>query len=354
MHSEPEADRGADDCLGIVLVVYDNADSIGQLLAALSEEKRPGDRIVLVDNHPAHACADLAEGIDAVDLVVRSQNVGFGAGCNKGAAAIEDEVELLLFLNPDSSPEAGAISRLREGGKAEWAAWSGLLLLPDGRINAAGNTLHVSGLSWCTDYGVAPSDYRSAPASAISLSGADMIVRTQAWKRLGGFAPDYFLYYEDTDLSFRLKSMDLVLGIVPDAHIAHDYEFDKSRQKWFFLERNRYVFILRTWPLSLLIVLLPLQVVTELGLWLVSVFQGRLLIRIRAVGSFLRLLPRLLRQRHYISRQRVASGHECLRMLEPRVDTPLLSRLVRGRAISTLFNGYYKAAAFVLRIAART
>lgn len=340
------------DRLGVVLVAYDNADSIGQLLEALSGEKRPGDRIVLVDNHLSHACAALADDVAAVDRVIRSQNVGFGAGCNQGAAAIEDEVELLLFLNPDSAPQEGAINRLREGGKKEWAAWSGLLLLPDGRINSAGNTVHLSGLSWCVGYGEEPSHYHAAPAPVV-LSGANMVVRTQAWKRLGGFAPDYFLYYEDTDLSFRLRLLGLELGIVPDARITHDYEFERSRQKWFFLERNRYVFILRTWPLSVLIVLAPLHLVTELGLWLVSVFQGRLLIRIRALASFLRMLPRLLRQRRAVSRQRVASAQECLRMLEPRIDTPLLSRLVRGRAISAVFSGYYKAAAFVLRIAAR-
>jgi len=351
MQAKPEAVRGGGR-LGIVLVAYDNADSIGRLLEALAGEKRPGDRIVLVDNHPPHACAGLAESIAAVDLVIRSQNVGFGAGCNQGAAAIEDEVELLLFLNPDSAPEQGAITRLREGGREEWAAWSGLLLLPNGRVNSAGNTVHLSGLSWCAGYGEEPDDYRPAPAPVV-LSGADLVVRMQAWKRLGGFAPDYFLYYEDTDLSFRLRLMGLELGIVPGARITHDYEFDKSRQKWFFLERNRYVFILRTWPLSLLIVLAPLHVVTELGLWLVSVFQGRLLIRIRALASFLRMLPRLLRQRRAISRQRVASAQECLCMLEPRIDTPLLSRLVRGRAISALFGGYYKVAGFVLRIAAR-
>jgi GT2 family glycosyltransferase len=351
MQAEPDTAR-AGDRLGIILVTYDNAGSIGRLLEALGGEKRPGDRIVLVDNHPAHACADLAEQSSVVDRVVRSQNVGFGAGCNQGAAAIEDEVELLLFLNPDSAPEEGAITRLREDGKAEWAAWSGLLLLPDGRINAAGNTIHLSGLSWCAGYGAAPTDCR-ATSAPVMLSGADMVVRTPAWKRLGGFAPDYFLYYEDTDFSFRLRSIGLELGIVPGARIKHDYEFDKSRQKWFFLERNRYVFILRTWPLSLLIVLAPLLVVTEPGLWLVSVFQGRLPIRIRAVASFLRMLPRISRQRRAISRQRVASAYECLRLLEPRIDTPLLSRLVRGRAISAVFSGYYRAAAFVLRIAAR-
>jgi hypothetical protein len=349
MRAEPDAAAGAR--LGIVLVAYDNGDSIGRLLEALAGEKRPGDRIVLVDNHPAHACADLAEKSAGVDLVIRSQNVGFGAGCNQGAAAVEDQVELLLFLNPDSEPEPGAITRLREGGREEWAAWSGLLLLPDGRINAAGNTVHVSGLSWCSGYGEEPSGYR--PPARVALSGADMVVRVEAWKRLGGFAPDYFLYYEDTDLSFRLRSLGLELGIVPEARIRHAYEFDKSRQKWFFLERNRYVFILRTWPLSLLVVLAPLFVVTELGLWLVSVFQGRLLIRLRAVASFLRLLPRLIGQRRVISRRRVASGYECLRLLEPRIDTPLLSGLVRGRAISALFGGYYKAAAFLLRVAAR-
>jgi GT2 family glycosyltransferase len=351
MNTELEVGRSGDR-LGIVLVAYDNADSIGRLLTALSEEKRSGDKIVLVDNCPPHACARLADEVAAVDLVIRSENVGFGAGCNKGAAAIEDEVELLLFLNPDSTPEKGAITRLREGGEGDWAAWSGLLLQPDGMINSADVTVHLSGLSWCAGYGEEPSSYQ-LPSTPVGLSGADLVVRAEVWKRAGGFAPDYFLYYEDTDLCFRLRSMGYKLGIVREARIAHDYEFDKSRQKWFFLERNRYLFILRTWPLALLIVLLPLGVVIELGLWLVSVFQGRLLIRIRAVASFIRLLPRLLRQRRTVSRQRVAGAYECLRMLEPRIGTPLLNRLVRGRAISALFSGYYRVAALVLRIAAR-
>jgi len=351
MHTKLEAGHTGDR-LGIVLVAYDNADSIGQLLAALSEEKRSGDKIVLVDNRPPHACARLAESVAAVDVVIRSENVGFGAGCNKGAASIEDEVELMLFLNPDCTPESGAIARLREGGKEEWAAWSGLLLLPDGTINSAGNTIHLSGLSWCAGYGEEPSSYRPPSAPAV-LSGADLVVRSRAWKRVGGFAPDYFLYYEDTDLSFRLRSMGYELGIVREARIGHDYEFDKSPQKWFFLERNRYVFILRTWPLALLVVLLPLGVATELGLWLVSVFQGRLLIRIRAFASFARILPRLWKERRRISKQRVLSAYECLQMLEPRIDTPLLARFVRSRLVSAVFVGYYRAAALVLRVAAR-
>lgn len=351
MQAEPEAVR-VGNRLGIVLVAYDNADSIGQLLALLADEKRPGDRIVLLDNCPPHASAEIAGEVAAVDLVVRSENVGFGAGCNTGAAAIADEVDLLLFLNPDSRPEPGAVSRLREGGKEEWAAWSGLLLLPDGTINSAANTIHISGLSWCAGYGQEPTDYRPATAP-VALSGANLVVRTGVWRELGGFAPDYFLYYEDTDLSFRLRSMGYELGLVPEARITHDYEFDKSRQKWFFLERNRYVFILRCWPLSLLLVLLPLHVVLELGFWLVSLFQGRLLTRLRAVSSFLRLLPRLLKQRRLVSRQRSVSAYQCLRLLEPRIDTPLLSKLVRGRPITALFVGYYKAAALVLRIAAR-
>ena len=48
MQATPEAVHGGGR-LGIVLVAYDNADSIGRLLEALGDEKRSGDRIVLVD-----------------------------------------------------------------------------------------------------------------------------------------------------------------------------------------------------------------------------------------------------------------------------------------------------------------
>jgi hypothetical protein len=337
------------DRLGIVLVAYDNGDSIEQLLAVLSEEKRPGDRIVLVDNHPPHACARLAESVGAVDEIIRSENVGFGAGCNRGAARIENEVDLLLFLNPDSLPERGAITLLRKGGREEWAAWMGLLLLPSGRINSAGNTVHTSGLAWCTGYGEDPTDFHS-DRDVVALSGADMVVRSRVWRRLGGFAEGYFLYYEDIDLCFRLRQMGYELGVVWDAHIAHDYEFQKGAQKWFLLERNRYVFIARTWPLGLLLALSPLLVASETGLWLASFFQRRLLIRLRAVSSFARVLPRVLGERRSISRERVLTAYECLRMLEPRIDTPLLPRFSRNRVTSAVFAVYQKGAGLILRV----
>ena len=351
MQDAPEIGRTTDR-LGIVLVAYDSADSVEQLLAVLSEEKRAGDRIVLVDNHPSQTCARLAEGISAVDEVIRSENVGFGAACNKGAARIEDEVDLLLFLNPDSLPERGAITRLRERGQEEWAAWMGLLLLPSGRINCAGNTVHTSGLAWCTGYDEDPADYRSE-RDVVALSGADMVVRSRVWKRLGGFAKGYFLYYEDIDLSFRLKQMGYEIGVVWDAKVAHDYEFQKSSQKWFYLERNRYVFIARTWPLGLLLTLLPLLLVTEIGLWLASLLQRRLLIRVRAVASFARILPRVLRERRGISKERTLTAYECLQMLEPRIDTPLLPGYSRSRVVTAVFVVYQKGAGFILRAAER-
>lgn len=348
MHDAPAAGR-ATDRLGIVLVAYGSADSVEQLLAVLCEEKKKGDKIVVVDNHPAYDSAGRAERIGAVDVIIRSENVGFGAGCNEGAARIQDEVDLLLFLNPDSLVERGAIPRLREGGRAEWAAWMGLLLLPNGRINSAGNTVHTSGLAWCTDYDEDPAGYRS-DRDVVALSGADMIVRSQAWKRLGGFAPGYFLYYEDIDFSFRLKQMGYEIGIAWNAQIGHDYQFQKGRQKWFLLERNRYIFILRTWPVPVLLVLLPLLAATEIGLWLASVLQGRLLIRLRAVGSFVRLLPGVLKERRDVSRARILTAYECLQMLEPRIDTPLLPRFARNRAVSATFATYQRGAGLILRL----
>lgn len=241
--------------LGIVIVAYGNQSSIKGLLDRLQGEKLPGDKMGLIDNHPDHLCADIAEQHGAVDLVIRSDNIGFAAACNLMVRRLKN-IDLILLLNPDTLPEPKSITYLRDSGKPEWGGWMGLLTLPDKRVNSAGNAVHLSGLSWCLGYGDKTSKYKE-PFETTVLSGADMIVRKSVWDSIGGFDSIYFLYYEDTDLSYRITMAGYKLGVVPAAKICHDYDFGKSKTKWFYIERNRYLFIMRTWPAVVVAVLLP-------------------------------------------------------------------------------------------------
>src|SRR5207253_6867226 len=103
--------------------------------------------------------------------------------------------------------------------------------------------------------------------------------------------------------SVRLRAAGQPIGIEPAAVVAHDYEFGANEQKWFWLERNRLAFLLRTYTGSLLGLLAPALLATELALLLVSAQCGWGREKLRADLAFVRWLPRLLRERRAVQRR---------------------------------------------------
>lgn len=341
------AKNSSSNSLGIVIVAYDNQKHINALVEALSEQIKPGDQIILVDNkYPDYSCAHALENNKSIAKILKLNNVGFGAGCNAGAAAVKDDVDLLVFLNPDTKPLPGFIDALRNG-KSEWSGWMGLLTLPNGNVNSAGNVVHISGLSWVLGYDK-PAELYKQSAEVSVLSGADMAISAAAWREVGGFEPYYFLYYEDTDISFRLLLKGHKIGLQPAAKIMHDYDFGKGSHKWFYIERNRYVFILRCWPISVIIVLLPMLLVCEVGLWLISIVERRFTLKIKSTLSFIKMLPRVLKSRRHIQKGKILSAHEFINFLEPKINTPLLGVLEKSKFLNLILVGYFSVAKIIL------
>jgi GT2 family glycosyltransferase len=333
--------------LGMVLVTYGNEKSLPELLTRIIAEKAEDDFIVLIDNHPKHGCARIAESTTGIDVVIRSSNIGFSEGCNRGVKELPISIKLILCINPDVLPEPNAISKLRNGGKPEWGAWMGLLTIQNQLINSAGNIVHISGLSWCGNYGDPISSARGKRL-VTAVSGACCVIRKEVWDKLGGFAEVYFMYYEDTDFSFSMLRTGLKLGIVPNARFEHDYTFNKSPQKWFYLERNRYIFIVRQWPLMVIVMLLPVLIFSEIGLWAISLLQGRVLLRFKALTSFFIILPKLIMERHKLQRQTVISSKQFFSYLQPMLTSPLLGLIAGSKLTNSLLATYYRVAGYVI------
>ena len=195
----------------------------------------------------------VSEHAPEATLIEPGENLGFGAGCNLGAERATGE--LLLFLNPDNVVGDGfrdAIERpLTEG--RPWAAWQGLVTAAGGElVNTDGGIVHFTGIAWAGGAGLPRSSAPTAPREIPFPSGACLAIRREAWRELGGFAPGYFLYHEDTELGLRLWLAGHRVGIEPRAICDHDYEFAKGAQKWRYLERNRWATIIRTYPARLL------------------------------------------------------------------------------------------------------
>jgi GT2 family glycosyltransferase len=264
------------------------------------------------------------------------RNVGFGAGCNLGAR--ESDADVLVFLNPDTVAQPGAVAALARALEQPGVgvAQARLRLLDEPELlNSSGNVLHVSGFAW-------PGGYRERADSLTDrrdipyASGAALAIRADLFRELGGFTEELFLYQEDLELCWRARLHGFRVVVVPDADVLHGYVLERpDRRKEYYLERNRLVFVLTAYSTRLLVLLAPVLLAVELGLCLVAIRQGWWREKLRGWSWLARNASWLGATRRRTQALRRITDREAGRFLTPRLD-PRMLELPRG---ASLLNG---------------
>ncbi len=164
-----------------------------------------------------------------------ARNLGYGAGANRGVAAVTGTGPVLV-ANPDVALHSGAAAALAAALDADpSAAVVGPRIVqadgtryPSARrfpslVDAAGHALLSS---WWPDNRFSRR-YRMDDLSVDQstpvdwVSGACMLVRRSAWEELGGFDESYFMYAEDMDLCWRARQAGWQVLYVPQAVVTH-------------------------------------------------------------------------------------------------------------------------------------
>jgi GT2 family glycosyltransferase len=330
-----------DPRLSVVIVTWNSVPALRMTLPRLVEQLREDDELIVADNGSQDGTPGLvAELAPQARIVQMGANTGFAAAANAGAAAAGGD--LLLLLNPDARPLPGfrdAIVRPYVEARS-WVAWMGLVATSDAReVNTAGNPVHFTGLAWAGDHGKPLAAIE--PHEVTTLSGACLALQLETFNRIGGLPEPYFLYHEDVDLSLRLRLEGESLGIEPAAVVDHEYEFGgAAKMRW--LERNRWALVLRTYPGSLLALLAPALLLTELALIPASIAGGWGRQKLLADLDGLRRLPWALRTRGEIQQRRTISAADFAALLTPDLDSPYFGRAGRSRLLRSMLRAYWR------------
>lgn len=336
--------------IGVVIVSYGHEQDVANLVDSFASQLKDGDRVVVVDNRKPWVLESMVgerlatHGVE----IINHDNGGFAAGCNVGAAAIVDDVDLLFFLNPDTVIDDPSLFNSLRRVDEQWAAFMPYLLLPDGTVNSAGNALHISGLSWVTGLDEKPEDDKDISEISIA-SGACLVVRTQWWKRLGGMEEMYFMYHEDTDFSARLLLAGGKIGLLHSAYVTHHYDYAKGDYKWIYIERNRHVLLLSVLPLPLLAVLVPQILGVNLGLWAIAAKEDRLALKVKSLKLLIRDLPAIFKLRRRTQKLAQLNATQYLEKMEWRLDNPNLGSIGSNKIVNAVYGTYYKLCLKVLR-----
>jgi N-acetylglucosaminyl-diphospho-decaprenol L-rhamnosyltransferase len=335
--------------LSTVIVAHHSLAELRIALPPLIAQLDPEDELIIVDNASQDGLAgELGRIAPRARLVTLSENVGFAAGANRGAAVAARDV--LVLLNPDAVVQPGWADAIRAPWEGPWAAWMALVLLEDGgAINTSGGVLHFTGFGWAGQIGEPIARAPQAPREVGFLSGACLALPRATWNEVGGFPEQFFMYCEDVDLSLKLRLRGHRLGIVPAAKVVHDYEFAKGAQKWRLLERNRWAVVLRTYPTSLLVLVLPALIVAEAAVWAIALRAGWARMKARATLDVLRALPRLRRERRVIQASRLVDARTVAAGLTDELSSPYFGAAGQNRVARVALHLYWTIVQSLLR-----
>ena len=324
---------------------------MGRALGAIASQLHDGDELIVIDNGSSDGTAEaVRDATPQATLVEAGDNLGFAAGSNRGAAISSGQ--LLLFLNPDAVVAPGFRDAIEAplAESREWAAWQGLVTADGGRtINSRGGDVHFTGIAWAGGAGEAVDGTAAGGEGEPGfVSGACLAIPAVEFEESGGFAEPFFLYQEDVDLSLRIRLRGGSLGVEPAARADHDYEFAKGSEKWRRLERNRWATLIRTYPGSLLALIAPVLLATELALVPVSLAGGWGAQKLGSWLDVLRWIPRLRRERRAIQATRRVSPAAFARGLTPDLGSAYLGSAGRSRLLRGLLRAYWSAVLVVL------
>jgi N-acetylglucosaminyl-diphospho-decaprenol L-rhamnosyltransferase len=220
--------------LRVVVVTYSPGPSLEIFLASLRSATTAAYEVVLADNGSDDGVPQLASQASEVTLVETGGNLGYGRASNVGAGG--SKAPWLLIVNPDVRwCEPGALDVLLAAGERwpEGGAFGPAIVTPDGALYPSARALPSLGRGighalagwwwpsnpWTASYRKERGTPEEAPVGW--LSGSALLMRREAFESVGGFDPQYFMYFEDVDLCDRLGRAGWSSIYVPSAVVEH-------------------------------------------------------------------------------------------------------------------------------------
>ena len=238
--------------VSIIIVNYRSADLIIDCVRAVKEKTEGVSyEIIVVDNASGDDSVKMLQKVlgEEIRLVCAGENLGFGKANNLGAKYAQGTY--LFFLNPDTilinNAVAVLVKYLRENPKTGIAG--GNLYSIDGRESSSyclefddmktvrrasgwGNIIWEQTAAWVRRHVKNEEQLRTLayketfnssgkPLEVAYIFGTDMMLSRNLFQEVKGFDPDFFMYAEEEELSWRISQKGWKIVSVPEAKIIH-------------------------------------------------------------------------------------------------------------------------------------
>jgi GT2 family glycosyltransferase len=326
----------------VVVLNYNGLRYLDTCLEALvGQQLQGGIELLVVDNRSSDGSMDhVRQRFPQVRVIESKANLGFAGGNNLGIEHAKGRH--VVLLNNDTRVRPGWLAALVQAAEAQpdvGAVTSKLVFMDRPNVIQNAGTILLSDGSGA-DRGAGEEDrgQYEAREEVFGACGCAMLLSRRMLGDVGAFDPTFFTYYEDTDLSWRMRLRGWRVVYEPSAVVEHVHS--GTSVEWsplftFHVDRNRLLMIVKNAPAGFV-----LRAFTWYG-WLAAQGAARALlgqkvrpgpslekrrmkpgarahVHVRVVASLVRHLPTMLSNRRSIRRTRVVADADIARWFYPR------------------------------------
>jgi len=224
--------------LSIIIVNWNVSELLYKTLKAIVKNPPTTENyeVIVIDNKSSdNSCEMVKKYFPKTILIENKENKGFGSANNQGLSIAKGSV--ILFLNPDTEVQAGALDLYIEklNSSKEIGAMGVKLLNNDKSIQPSCKRFPdldtVVYNSFFFDvlfpkskvfggYEMSWFDYNQE-IEVDQPMGAALGVRKDVLDKVGWFDENFFMYFEEVDLCFRVKKAGFKIVYYPQAEIIH-------------------------------------------------------------------------------------------------------------------------------------
>jgi len=284
--------------VSIVVVTWNSGQHIQNCLECIFSQSFDNYEIIVVDNASKDtSIEEITQKYPHVKAIRNKKNLGFCKACNQGIKASQGE--FILILNPDVFPETSFLEELVESllTNTHYGSVGGkLLLITHGKKS---NIIDSTGLFLvksfrARDRGNLKEDrgQYDKGGSVFAVCGAAVLFRRDTLERVKVgeeyFDEDFFAYYDDLDLGWRIQLSGYENGYSPKAIAYHVRGGSGIRAKFFqknpemqrLTLRNRYFMLIKNLSLANLLYCFPFFFLTELMVFIYACTRARHLFKV--------------------------------------------------------------------------
>lgn len=327
--------------VAVVIPNWDGEDVIRDCLSSLLKQEYE-HTVVVVDNGSVDSSVEIIESeFPGVTLLKQPKNLGFAGGVNVGIRyAINEKCDFVALLNNDATADKdwlGSLVEVASANKNVGAVMSKIISSDGKYLDGTGEVYTSWGIHYPRGRGEKAGDQYDKDVDIFGASGGASLFKIKALQEVGLFDEDFFAYYEDVDLNWRLQLGGWRVKYAPKAEVFHKISFTGGRIKGFTVYqtlKNLPWVVWKDLPGPILVHVLPRFFVAYGSFFASAVSRGLGLYALKGLFVSLALWPKKLTQRFAIQKKRKVSV-KCLKSILVWDLPPDQHKLRRLRKILT-------------------